>query len=672
MIIRNIRQNFIKEAEKSPLLFSDLANMEKYISESYDGRSLIELIQNADDAISSEFLIEKIKENIFIVANNGREFTEEDLISLCRSGASTKVRGKESIGYRGIGFKSIVNYSEVVHLISGGMNVTFSKQLTEKVLNTDSDVPLIRVPHEFKSNLYNKEIEELKSKGFTTIFIFETLNQNIEDEIKAFDSTTMLFLDNLTKIIFESQSQEILVSRKNNVYNYEKINIKDSHSNSSWLLKRNKSNSALAYKYNNEKVIGAADKESKMHVFMPTEQKFSIPMKVNADFSTDPSRTKIVKDDITEKSLLECSSLLFEDVKNIFEQKNDEFGVINIINKGKINEFMEVSKFNPNDYIILNLHEKLKMYFNTEYNSKQIYLQPEGITNQDFITICQNLDIVGIGFKQEEKIPGIITLLKSLKFKELPSEIILESLEHITTNQNTNVKVIADIIKKTKFDLNNQLREKIAKSKIFKVHSGYTTLDKINDNNPIDEQFQNQIIELLPSINDYIVFLKSFGISISNERKELNNEETKEFTHKVKPEKKIFTTQKPSVKKWRSVETNLRICLEELDIVAKAIDVSKQNVGYDIELILNDNTKKFVEVKSVNNLGDSFTITNNEYSTANDLGENFIVAVVNQTEDEINVCYINNPIEKLNLQKRVTRWEWSCESYTGEMTSFKI
>lgn len=155
MIIRNIRQNFIKEAEKSPLLFSDLANMEKYISESYDGRSLIELIQNADDAISSEFLIEKIKENIFIVANNGREFTEEDLISLCRSGASTKVRGKESIGYRGIGFKSIVNYSEVVHLISGGMNVTFSKQLTEKVLNTDSDVPLIRVPHEFKSNLYN-------------------------------------------------------------------------------------------------------------------------------------------------------------------------------------------------------------------------------------------------------------------------------------------------------------------------------------------------------------------------------------------------------------------------------------------------------------------------------------------------------------------------------------
>lgn len=50
-IVKNIRDMFIKEASESPLLFIDLANMERYVSESYSGRSLIELLQNADDAI---------------------------------------------------------------------------------------------------------------------------------------------------------------------------------------------------------------------------------------------------------------------------------------------------------------------------------------------------------------------------------------------------------------------------------------------------------------------------------------------------------------------------------------------------------------------------------------------------------------------------------------------
>ena len=103
-IVKNIRDMFIKEASESPLLFNDLANMERYVSESYSGRSLIELLQNADDAGAKNFLLEKIDDDIFVVANDGRIFTDEDMFSLCRSGASTKKRKSESIGYRGIGF----------------------------------------------------------------------------------------------------------------------------------------------------------------------------------------------------------------------------------------------------------------------------------------------------------------------------------------------------------------------------------------------------------------------------------------------------------------------------------------------------------------------------------------------------------------------------------------
>ena len=71
-----IKNSFLTEAKFSPGLLNDLAGMETYISESYQGRSLIELLQNADDCGSSKFYIKKLDTNLFLVANNGREFNK--------------------------------------------------------------------------------------------------------------------------------------------------------------------------------------------------------------------------------------------------------------------------------------------------------------------------------------------------------------------------------------------------------------------------------------------------------------------------------------------------------------------------------------------------------------------------------------------------------------------
>ena len=106
-IILEIQASFVREAVSSPLLLSDLASMEKYISESYQGRSLIELLQNADDALSSKFSIVRVNKTTYIIANNGRDFNDDDVISICRSGASTKQRKSSSIGFRGIGLNPL-------------------------------------------------------------------------------------------------------------------------------------------------------------------------------------------------------------------------------------------------------------------------------------------------------------------------------------------------------------------------------------------------------------------------------------------------------------------------------------------------------------------------------------------------------------------------------------
>lgn len=93
-LIENLHNYFLDEAKKSPMLLSDLASLEKYISESYSERSLIELIQNADDANATKFYISRLNKNTILVANNGDYFTEEDVKSLCRSGSSTKKKEK--------------------------------------------------------------------------------------------------------------------------------------------------------------------------------------------------------------------------------------------------------------------------------------------------------------------------------------------------------------------------------------------------------------------------------------------------------------------------------------------------------------------------------------------------------------------------------------------------
>src|ERR1035437_3989113 len=140
-MLERVRNSLLEEAVKSPALLSDLAGLEQYVAESYDARSFVELLQNADDAGASRFSIQRAGD-LLLVANDGREFTQPDFESLCRSAASSKHRGA-SIGYRGIGFKSVVGFAEVVHVLSGELEATFSRERTAREIPQATRVPLI-------------------------------------------------------------------------------------------------------------------------------------------------------------------------------------------------------------------------------------------------------------------------------------------------------------------------------------------------------------------------------------------------------------------------------------------------------------------------------------------------------------------------------------------------
>jgi len=201
LILTSVRDELLSEVKLSPGLLADLANLERYVAETYSARSFIELLQNADDAGAKRFLVMQDGDQL-ICANDGWPFSRNDFYSLCRSASSDKKRG-QSIGYRGIGFKSVVGMVSEVHLLSESLEATFSRQLSHESLGMDVATPLVRIPHPLALPLDKQLAEKLakiRAAGFSTIFIFGGIDRTkVEEEFVLFDAEYLLFLRNITE-----------------------------------------------------------------------------------------------------------------------------------------------------------------------------------------------------------------------------------------------------------------------------------------------------------------------------------------------------------------------------------------------------------------------------------------------------------------------------------------
>ena len=254
-IIEQISNGFMQEALASPRMLEDLAAMEKYMSESYDGRTFIELVQNADDANSSRISVFAIDDTL-IIANNGRPFDENDIMAISRSGSSNKQRGS-SIGYRGVGFKSATTISSEIQ--SSNAFFTFSKKLCASALDKSPEkVPTIRIPFPYNSTMLSNKIteaiEEKQADGFTTFFIFLKADiKKFESELDGFNNGWLIFLNNINCIDIKLSNNKICkVIRK--PINDSEIIVKAVGTKEQWYVV-SKNGVSIAFKYDDERGI---------------------------------------------------------------------------------------------------------------------------------------------------------------------------------------------------------------------------------------------------------------------------------------------------------------------------------------------------------------------------------------------------------------------------------
>jgi hypothetical protein len=110
-------------------------NRELELTKEYNGRQLLELLQNADDAGTNEVLIEWDKEKKKLtISNNGEPFETGGIKSLMLANLSTKTK-VIYIGNKGLGFRSILNWAEQINISSNGCMITFSEMIAKDVFD---------------------------------------------------------------------------------------------------------------------------------------------------------------------------------------------------------------------------------------------------------------------------------------------------------------------------------------------------------------------------------------------------------------------------------------------------------------------------------------------------------------------------------------------------------
>lgn len=198
----------------------------------YNGRQILELLQNADDEESEEVLLElDTEKNILIIANKGSNcnpFQIGGIKSLMVSNFSPKTT-KKYIGSKGLGFRSIINWSNKITIKSQSVSISFSKNIVsnfyDEICDEQKQKEIIEqrnlspdiVPIAF---LAIPEIEVSPQNEWTTIIEIEYKSDKIDDikkQIHSIKDEILLFV-NYIKILtikVDGKSEKIEIDRDN-------------------------------------------------------------------------------------------------------------------------------------------------------------------------------------------------------------------------------------------------------------------------------------------------------------------------------------------------------------------------------------------------------------------------------------------------------------------------
>lgn len=427
------RQRYLKDKENMISLFEG----EKGINNDYKGRQLLELIQNADDAESRFVKINIDTEECKLqIINEGIPFSFSGFQSLMIPNLSTK-RKKKYIGSKGLGFRSILNWSKKVTISSAGCIVSFSPEHARnkffelypleiernKILEEYSyakgtiPFPIFALPE-----VHRAELPETQT--IVEIEYYKFIRDNEDDEELQLDVEEAILkqINELRKevLLFLNWIDTIHISINGEITEYksdkrDEIKCKITIDNQTWSIFTNRidgKDPILPVKYKSPDVKeeesyslkiaiqeGLKDNVNKLFSFFPTKIGLNFPMVIHGTFELDSSRNRIIESAKNKFLIEELLELIFQ-ISDTFFGKTANWDKLRLLNyqgnKDTILEEYGFYKAIDNKIktmaVLPSINGEFKSYANIQYQTKEFpqLIEELKLTDQ-FPTLLQKI-----------------------------------------------------------------------------------------------------------------------------------------------------------------------------------------------------------------------------------------------------------------------------------------
>lgn len=359
-------------------------NRENETIKGYNGRQILELIQNCDDQEANTVVITLDKEaNTISIANDGIPFSERGYRSLFIANLSSKTTKRKYIGNKGLGFRSIINWSNTIEIISNGIAIRYSEEtrrrnfeglFAEEVKNKirseeNHNTNIIPIPF-----LSIPELSEIAQENFATNIIISYkagyLNQILE-QLRSVKAETLFFLKHIKTIEFHGvEGIESITCNKEIIINdsekFAPIQSIKTDSNE-WLIFGKEAELPEKFQENLQdkeyyEIKMAIDQEFKksspyLYSYFPTNIRLSQPYILHATFDLDSTRNQI-NDSPKNEFLLKEIVKFTVDVAKYFTEGKVSFKPLEILTHNhqsdtleKLGYYKQVNYFIDNEQI---------------------------------------------------------------------------------------------------------------------------------------------------------------------------------------------------------------------------------------------------------------------------------------------------------------------------------
>ena len=315
-----IESNFKTYRDNSDRFVADY-NRELELTKEYNGRQILELLQNADDAGSDEVRIEWKKSiNQLTISNKGEPFSVGGIKSLMLANLSTKTK-VSYIGNKGLGFRSILNWAEIIRINTNGCELSFSEDIANRSFNklglSEIEIKNLKeernltkeaIPFPILAIPIIKEFTKESSSSWTTSINITYKNEfekDIQNQLNEIKEEILLFLNKVNKICICINTEEReLLRTKIKSDDLEVIQIKNKKWNVFTLenllpIKYQDKTKSEKQSYNLKVAFqdNLTDDYNKLFNYFPTQLSISLPCIIHGTFELNSSRNHLNESD---------------------------------------------------------------------------------------------------------------------------------------------------------------------------------------------------------------------------------------------------------------------------------------------------------------------------------------------------------------------------------------